>query len=221
MLTVVSLLSVPNVWSAPPGGGGGGGRWLAEMRGRFAAAEGDLVTLLNVQRAWAESNRSPKWASKHGLSHHALLKACDIRQQLASLAARLGLPRASCGRDMTPLRRAAAAGMFLNAACFEAVEYDPLAPQGDAGSHTYRLIRHTDVRTPLRLRVHGSSVLARVAAPWVVFYSVQQSASGGGGRGGAAAGGWYEMQGVTAIESDWLLELAPHMFAKRPPAQRA
>jgi len=36
-----------------------------------------------------------------------------------------------------------------------------------------------------------------------VFQTVQQSDSG-----------WYEMQGVTAVQPDMLLEVAPHFFQK-------
>ena len=55
-----------------------------------------------------------------------------------------------------------------------------------------------------KLRIHGSSVLFRTKPQFVVFYQVQQSDSG-----------WYEMQGVTAVQPEWLVEVAPHMYAKR------
>ncbi len=56
---------------------------------------------------------------------------------------------------------------------------------------------------PLKLRIHNSSVLARVRPATVVFASAAQGDSG-----------WYEMQGVTAIDAQWLTELAPHMFGR-------
>lgn len=59
----------------------------------------------------------------------------------------------------------------------------------------------------LKLRMHHSSVLARVRPQWVVFHSVQQGDSG-----------WHDMQGVTVVQPDWLLEAAPHMFSRRQPA---
>jgi hypothetical protein len=57
---------------------------------------------------------------------------------------------------------------------------------------------------PAKLRIHPSSVLWRVAAPWVVFYSAQQGDSG-----------WHDMQELLTIEPDWLPELAPQMFYAR------
>jgi ATP-dependent RNA helicase DDX35 len=40
----------------------------------------------------------------------------------------------------------------------------------------------------------------------VVYNTVQQTDNG-----------WYEMQGVTAVQPEWLIELAPHMFHKPGP----
>jgi ATP-dependent RNA helicase DDX35 len=56
-------------------------------------------------------------------------------------------------------------------------------------------------RRPLKLRIHNSSVLARVKPAYVVFLTAQRS-----------EGGWYEMQGVTAITKELLLDVAPHMY---------
>ncbi len=56
---------------------------------------------------------------------------------------------------------------------------------------------------PPRLRIHASSVLARTRPLWLLFWQVHQSASG-----------WYEMQEVTAIEPEWLVELAPHVYSR-------
>ncbi len=61
----------------------------------------------------------------------------------------------------------------------------------------------------LKLRMHHSSVLARVRPQWVVFHSVQQGDSS-----------WHDMQGVTVVQPEWLLEAAPHMFSKRQPVLR-
>ena len=49
---------------------------------RFASAEGDLVTFLNVWRAWHEADRSKRWCGAHFLNYRNLLRAADIRRQL-------------------------------------------------------------------------------------------------------------------------------------------
>ncbi len=51
------------------------------------------------------------------------------------------------------------------------------------------------------LSAQAGSVLSRCQPEWVVFVSVQQTDSG-----------WYEMQGVTAVRREWLLDEAPHYY---------
>eukprot|EP00798_Chlamydomonas_sp_ICE-L_P020447 gene20447-biopygen29212 len=94
--------------------------------------------------------------------------------------------------------------MFVNAARFDATEHNMLVAADSPGTNTYRLLRHLPPDQMAKLRIHGSSVLFRTKPQFVVFYQVQQSDSG-----------WYEMQGVTAVQPEWLVEVAPHMYAKR------
>lgn len=50
--------------------------------GRFAAAEGDLITYLNVWKAWCDAGRERRWAHRYCVNHRNLLRAADIRTQL-------------------------------------------------------------------------------------------------------------------------------------------
>jgi len=59
LITLAGLLSVPAVWAAP--GVVGGRKALEAAKAKFAAAEGDLITFLNVHRAWLEHGKSHKW----------------------------------------------------------------------------------------------------------------------------------------------------------------
>jgi ATP-dependent RNA helicase DDX35 len=59
LLTIAGMLSVPAVWAAP--GSVGGRKALDAAKAQFAAAEGDLVTFLNVHRAWLENGKSHRW----------------------------------------------------------------------------------------------------------------------------------------------------------------
>lgn len=49
---------------------------------RFAVAEGDLITFLNVWKAWEEAGRSRKWSQQNMVNHRTLLRAGDIKAQL-------------------------------------------------------------------------------------------------------------------------------------------
>lgn len=59
LLTIAGMLSVPTVWAAP--GAVGGKKGLDAAKAKFAAAEGDLVSYLNVHRAWLEHGKSHRW----------------------------------------------------------------------------------------------------------------------------------------------------------------
>ena len=203
--SIAAFLSVPPLWVSSRGST----KAQEEARFKFAAAEGDLVTLLNAQRGWREYGRDPRWCDRHFLSHQSLLKAEEVRIQLENTMRRLKINLDSClsssSEGLSVLLKAVTKGLFLNAARFDRVDYDPLALDGDHGNNVYRLIRTLPSGNEvMRLRIHRSSVLHRSQPKYVVFASVQQSDDG-----------WYEMQNVTAIEADWLFEVAPHVFTRR------
>ncbi|KAI0791339.1 P-loop containing nucleoside triphosphate hydrolase protein [Abortiporus biennis] len=78
ILTIVSMLSVPNVWIRPP-----------NMRREADAAkkllevpEGDHLTLLNVYNHYVQNMHDKSWAWNNFLSQRALLQADNVRAQL-------------------------------------------------------------------------------------------------------------------------------------------
>ncbi|KAK9844106.1 hypothetical protein WJX81_004664 [Elliptochloris bilobata] len=197
MATVAAMLCVQSVWFA----GGGERRALEAAKEKFAVAEGDLVTYLNVWKAWEASGRSGRWAHRHLVNHRTMLRAADIRRQLLQHLWRLGIkPEEVEGSDDAPVRRALAAGLFHNAAQLAETTYES-RDAAFAGTHVYRLLRSTGPGLPPRLRIGAASVLARTRPQWLVFYQVQ-----------LGAGGFHDMTDVAAIEPGWLPELAPHMF---------
>lgn len=201
VVVLVALLSVPHLWTASRGAH----RAQDEARAKFAAAEGDLITMLNVWRAWHERGRDHRWAARHFLNQQSLLKAQEIQHQLLSHLRRLGLPVTSCNGDVDVVRKTIVEGMFINAACYDRIEYNPLASTSDPGINVYRLVRPLPKgHQGARLRIHNSSVLFRSRPSCVVFNSVQQTDDG-----------WYEMQGVTAVLPEWLTEVAPHMYTRQ------
>jgi ATP-dependent RNA helicase DDX35 len=195
MLTVSAYLQVQTLWVSPRGRQ----KRLDECRDRFAVAEGDAVTALNVHTAWCKAGgaqgggRARSFADKNMLSHRALVRASDIRAQLARHVRRVGLVVSSAGKDSAPLRRAMTAGFFANAAT--------LAPHGGgAEGSAFR-----SVRGGATLFIHPGSVLFR-ARPAMVVYAA------------AVRTGKEYMRDVTAIDPEWLSELAPHFYA---PTQRS
>ena len=124
MLTVAAYLQVAHVWQSARGKQ----RALDEARDRFAVAEGDAITFLNVRRAWERVGgarggaKARAFAEKNMLNRRALVRASDVREQLRKHVERFGFCEKRDGRDPDPTRRAMASGFFANAAT--------LAPHG-------------------------------------------------------------------------------------------
>ncbi|KAI7836590.1 hypothetical protein COHA_009551 [Chlorella ohadii] len=193
---------------------------------RFAVAEGDLISYLNVWKAWEESGRSKKWAIANYVMHRSLLRAADIRNQarlwprvcaaawLQAHLRRLGIKPSSAldgasafdQEALATVRKALAAGLFINAAKLTDELQVKLSDQEDSGASVYRLVRSAGGEAAAaKLRIHHSSVLFRCRPQWVCFYAAEQNDTG-----------WYEMRDILAIESGWLTELAPHMYRLAP-----
>jgi len=225
LAAAVAMASVRGVWSRAAAGGSASG--LAAAKARFAAAEGDWVTHLNVWRAWheaggggpggpggrggrASSSSRAAWAGANGVDHRAMLRAADVAGQIRSHAQRLGLAvseggRAGLARPAGGARAGAAAvvaalaaGLAVNAA----VLTDATGAPG--GAAAYRLVRPPDegsCRPPPLLRMHRSSVLAGSAPPLVLFLGAAPDREG-----------WHGMTDVCVVGREVLVKAAPHYF---------
>jgi len=165
--TVIAMLSVQSVWAHGETGA------IDEAKGRFAVAEGDVISFLNVWRGWDTSGRKKKWAIDNFVSHRSMLRVADIRLQLMAHLRRLGLHVSSALGDVYPgseavealtrVRKSLTAGFFLNAAKLSDELVDINMPDADhAGRPVYRLVRGAGSEASrTRLRIHPSSVLFR------------------------------------------------------------
>jgi len=167
---------------------------LHACRQSFAVYEGDLVTLLNVQRQYeVHIEQDPEWAKRHLLNSSLLERAGQVRQQLLHYLQRFELPIESCGHDAGRVQRVVCAALFLNAA--------RRTPTG-----AYRLCRPIDEpRAPhSRFLLHPSSVLAGVQghapADFIVFVEAR------------ATGAEADLLQCTRVKPEWLPDLAPHYF---------
>ncbi|VAH74555.1 unnamed protein product [Triticum turgidum subsp. durum] len=160
-----------------------------EAKLRFAAAEGDHVTFLNIYKGFHQSGKSSQWCYKNFLNHQALKKVIEIRAQLVRVMKRFGIQLKSCDRDMQAVRKAIIAGSFANSCHLE--EY------GQNGMYK-------TIRTSQEVYIHPSSVLFRVNPKWVVYQSLVSTDK-------------HYMRNVIAIEPSWLTEAAPHFYQFRTP----
>jgi ATP-dependent RNA helicase DHX33 len=113
VVTIVALLSAESPFLLPAARDR---REEAEAAHRkFQAPEGDLVTLLNVWRAFRAGAGSAVWCRDQYLSLRHLQFAMEVRKQLVSLCRGADIALES-SRDLDTVRRALAQGLFINVA---------------------------------------------------------------------------------------------------------
>ncbi|XP_074068065.1 putative ATP-dependent RNA helicase DHX35 isoform X2 [Macrotis lagotis] len=154
---------------------------------KFAVEEGDHLTMLNVYEAFIKHSRNSQWCQEHFLNYKGLMRAAAVREQLKKLLVKFKIPKKSSEGDPDPVLKCIVSGFFANAAKFHS-------------TGAYRTIRDDH-----ELHIHPTSVLYAEKPPrWVVYNEVIQTSK-------------YYMRDVTAIESAWLLELAPHFYQQGTP----
>ncbi|KAG0535969.1 hypothetical protein BDA96_03G023600 [Sorghum bicolor] len=183
ILTIASFLSVQSVWVSVRGVK----KEFDEAKLRFAAAEGDHVTFLNIYKGFHQSGKSSQWCYKNFLNYQALKKVVDIRGQLLRIVKSFGIQLKSCDRDMQAVRKAIIAGSFTNACHLEEYSQNGM---------------YKTIRTSQEVYIHPSSVLFRVNPKWVVYQSLVSTDK-------------HYMRNVIAIEPSWLTETAPHFYQFR------
>ncbi|KAI4312977.1 hypothetical protein MLD38_037761 [Melastoma candidum] len=183
ILTISAVLSVQSIWVA----GRGVRKEFDEAKMRFAAAEGDHVTFLNVYKGFLESGKSSNWCYKNYINYHAMKKVMEIREQLQRIAQRLGIDLKSCEGNLQAVRKAVTAGFFANACRLEPYSHNGM----------YKTLRASQ-----EVYIHPSSVLFRVNPKWVLYQTIVSTDR-------------RYMRNVISIEPSWLTEVAPHFYQKQ------
>ncbi|KAK7302892.1 hypothetical protein RJT34_13789 [Clitoria ternatea] len=180
IITIAAVLSVQSIWIS----GRGMQKESDEAKLRFAAAEGDHVTFLNIYKGFHQSGKSSQWCHKNYINYHAMRKVLEVRDQLKRIAQRIGLVLKSCDGDMQAVRKAVCAGFFANACHLEAYSHNGM----------YKTLRGSQ-----EVYIHPSSVLFRVNPKWVIYNSLVSTDR-------------QYMRNVITIDPSWLLEAAPHFY---------
>ncbi|XP_054608608.1 ATP-dependent RNA helicase DHX8-like [Dunckerocampus dactyliophorus] len=112
MLTIVSMLSVQNVFYRPKDK-----QIQADQRkAKFFQPEGDHLTLLAVYNSWKNNKFSNPWCFENFIQARSLKRAQDIRKQMMSIMDRHKLDVMSCGKSTMRVQKAICSGFFRNAA---------------------------------------------------------------------------------------------------------
>jgi len=188
VLTIAAMTSLGgNIWIQHEGEK----KKTESARRKFAAEEGDHLTLLNVYQAFVTKGRKEsRFCHDNLLNFKAMARAVSIRAQLKRYLERFGLNvdeslaahSAAAANRAEQIQRCLTAGYFAHAARMQ--------PDG-----TFRNVSGTTV-----LHAHPSSIMFNRKADWVIFHEVMETASK------------TFIRDITRIEKPWLLEYAPEFY---------
>ncbi|KAI0432897.1 P-loop containing nucleoside triphosphate hydrolase protein [Xylaria sp. FL1042] len=189
ILTIAAMTSLGGaVWVQQDGDK----KQMESARRKFAAEEGDHLTLLNVYQAFVtKGKKESRFCHENHLNFKALTRAVSIRGQLKRYLERFGIsvdeslkvPRE--GRA-DQVRRCLTAGYFAHAA--------KMQPDG-----SYRNVEGGTV-----LYAHPSSLMFNRKADWVVFHEVMET------------GNKTFIRDITKIEKSWLVEYSSGFYQTKP-----
>ncbi|KAL6942530.1 DEAH-box ATP-dependent RNA helicase prp43 [Hanseniaspora vineae] len=185
ILTIVSMLSVPNVFVRP----GKDKKRADDIKAAFSHPDGDHITLLNVYHGFksdeAYEQGARKWCFENFLNHRSLVAADNIRSQLERMMVRHNLDLTSVDYEdpsyFDNIRKALTQGFFMQ-----------VAKKRSNGKG------YLTVKDNQSVLVHPSSVLGR-EAEWVIYNEFVLTTQN-------------YIRTVTSIKPEWLFEYAPAYF---------
>ncbi|KAI9189080.1 hypothetical protein H9P43_000508 [Blastocladiella emersonii ATCC 22665] len=117
MVIIVSMLSVPTVFSRP--------KERADeadaARERFFVAESDHLTLLHLYLQWQGNGKRASWCIKNFVQPRAMTRADEVRAQLTDILKSHSIPLVSCGKDWDVLRKCICSAYFHQAARLKSI----------------------------------------------------------------------------------------------------
>lgn len=152
MVTIVSMLSVPQVFYRPK-------ERMKESdlaRSRFFVPESDHLTLLNVYSQWKSNRFSHRWCSKNFLQFKSLQRAREIRDQLIKIMKKQGIELSSSGKEWDIIRKCICSGFAHQAAKISG------------------LGKYVHLRTGMDIQLHPTSALYGMGdlPPYVVYHEL-------------------------------------------------
>ena len=181
-MTITAMLQVENIFQSSSSGQQN--IRIRNARHAFAVQEGDLITYLNIYNQFIAGGRIRSWSDSRCLNYKAMNRVHEIRSRLESLLKRFKVKITSADGDMESVLKCIVSGFFPNCAY--------LSSDGTC----YKTIRGDH-----KLYLHPTSVLNWCKRPpkHVLFHSILHTSQ-------------QFMRDVTAINKDWLYQLAPHYY---------
>lgn len=198
ILTIAAMTSLGgNVWIQHDGEK----KNMESARRKFAAEEGDHLTLLNVYQTFVTKGRKEvKFCRDNYLDFKAMSRAASIRAQLKRYVERFGIAvdetlsgsssssssGAAVANKAEQIRRCLTTGYFAHAARMQA-------------DGTFRNVEGGTV-----LHAHPSSLMFNRKADWVIFHEVMET------------GSKTFIRDISKVEKGWLLEYAQGFYQINP-----
>lgn len=195
IITIVSMLSVPNIFHRP--------KERADeadaARSKFLIANLDHLTLLNVYTQWDQRSKSVQskeirisdWCKKNFIQHRSLLRARDVRNQLVAIMKKDGYPLVLNKND-ADIRK-----------CICAAYFHQLARLVRMGASGRGQAEYANLRQPyLKMFLHPTSALIGgldLSPQFVVYDELVLTTK-------------EYIQCATAVEPEWILEFGQVFF---------
>lgn len=116
MLTIVAMLSVPNVFMRPKECA----KEADEAKKQFSHADGDHLSLLNAYHAYKQGGESKDWCYDNFLNYRSIQSAESVREQLSRQMRKQGFPLLSTDFNSADyysnIRKCLASGLFMQVA---------------------------------------------------------------------------------------------------------
>lgn len=170
---------------------------MENWRRRFAAEEGDAMTLLNVYQAFVTKGRKEaKWCRENHLNFKSMSRAVSVRNQLRRYLQRFGIDvEESLSRKSSDEVNGAAQAQQVSLCLTSGFFAQAARMQPDGSFRT--------VNGNTTLHAHPSSLLFNRKADWVIFQQVMETSNK------------IFIRDITKIERNWLTELAPDFYQIR------
>lgn len=185
VLTIVSMLSVPNVFQRPK-------ERMEEadaMREKFSVPESDLLTLLNVYQQWLSNGKRDSWSMSHFIHAKALQRAHEVHEQLY---------------DILTQQKISIVNKEQNSRNWDSVRKCIAASNLGRAARMHGLGQYANLRTGMPCHLHPtSSIFGLGFTPeFIVYHELIMTSK-------------EYMQGVTVVEPAWLAEAGPMIYSLR------
>ncbi|KPI41650.1 putative ATP-dependent RNA helicase DHX35 [Cyphellophora attinorum] len=159
-------------------------------RRKFAAEEGDHLTLLNVYQAFVtKGKKEAQWSRNNHLNHKSMTRAVSIRAQLRRYLERLGLPVDDASTSTSTSRTSGADKTRAILKCLTTGFFSQAARMQPDG--TFKTFSGG-----VTLHAHPTSLMFNRKADYVIFNELLES------------GDKVFIKNISKIEKSWLLELS-------------